>query len=392
MTIRKCTSFLFCLAVTLALATPAFAWPLNDSETPGSVLVFPSFHTGLVLTPDNGYQARTRFEISVVCPPGADCSGINQVKLRGHWVCKGDPTSTICAEVDFDLYTTINGTITFDTDNQGSNNTDYPPMPPCFQSNPLEEENGGGYLIVWAIDPSSNQAIKFDGLIGDEVILGSSLSARAHGAIPIQAGEKLAFLQATDVNGNGALDFDGCEYKQVTGSIYGSVKYDQAVPTVETSLVLLTLDVLANQPNPLTLTGLNFYNEYETLMSSAANFICWGEFHLADLPGGGFLNTNFGTKGLVTGGPAVQNGAAATMIGVVETEEEFLNPVTVTGSTTITIVPGKPLPVGCKADMTGAISCTINQNLSTSIDVTREYGYPLLNDAVGIPTTFVPKP
>ena len=31
--------------------------------------------------------------------------------------------------------------------------------------------------------------------------------------------------------------------------------------------------MLANQPNPLTLTGLNFYNEYETLMSSAANFI-----------------------------------------------------------------------------------------------------------------------
>jgi hypothetical protein len=46
-----------------------------------------------------------------------------------------------------------------------------------------------------------------------------------------------------------------------------------------------------------TLTSLNFYNEYETLMSSAANFICWGEFDLADLPGGSFLNTSFGTKG-----------------------------------------------------------------------------------------------
>ena len=46
---------------------------LNDSQEPGSVLVFPKFLRGTVATPDQGTLARTEIEISATCPRGATC-------------------------------------------------------------------------------------------------------------------------------------------------------------------------------------------------------------------------------------------------------------------------------------------------------------------------------
>src|SRR5216117_82364 len=55
-------------AMTAARHIRVAAWG-EDSEEPGSVLVFPSVHTGRVNTADAGVLPRTRFEISVTCPP-----------------------------------------------------------------------------------------------------------------------------------------------------------------------------------------------------------------------------------------------------------------------------------------------------------------------------------
>jgi len=396
MTTKLC-SFLFCLTLGAGLAAPALAWDLADTDEPGSVLVFPSVHTGSVQTVDHGGVPRTRFEISALCPKDQDCSVIpaengnpfGTVRLRGHWVCGGD-ASGICRETDFNLKTTVNGTVTFSTDDL--------PDPGC-PSNPLEEEGGGGYLIVWAIDSSGN-AIKFDGLIGDEVIAGSATSARAHSAIPIEAAEALAFLAPTDVNLDGRLDFDGTEYKEVTGKVHGSIPFEGPNVDDESSLIFLTLDVRSNQANPFTSAGLNFYNEGEQLISSGVNFTCWGEFHLSDLPGGSSLNTSFGNKGLVTSDPAVQNGNLATMLAVFEREEEFDLPVKASGSQTVSISPLAgftfvcsliPDTAACKCTAT-AINCTVNVNTLTQVPLVREWSYPLFNDSVPVPTSFEPKP
>ncbi len=99
MTMKLCP-FLVGAALALGLAAPAFAWDLADTDEPGSVLVFPAVFTGSVMTVDQGLVPRTRFEISVTCPKGADCSNITAVNLRAHWVCGGDARN-ICAEVDF---------------------------------------------------------------------------------------------------------------------------------------------------------------------------------------------------------------------------------------------------------------------------------------------------
>jgi hypothetical protein len=270
-------------------------------------------------------------------------------------------------------------------------------------------------LIVWVTDPSNNP-IAADALLGDEVILGSSLSAVAYDAIPIQA----VAATGTQIGvASGPLLFDGSMYKEVTGTIYGSIPYQS--PERETSLILLTLDVQSNVPNTPTFVGLNFYNEGETPISTATNFTCWGKVSLDSLPGGQNLNTDFGTKGLVKSTGAVQNGSPVTLLGVVEREEEFTLPVvgTVTGtlSATGTFLGGSSCSVSSSSGVSPScaafnctfgstcvipgifggcfltaptVTCDISTIVTNNIGITREWGYPFLNDSQPLPTTFVP--
>src|SRR5882762_5884176 len=102
----------FCAALLLGLTAPAFAWDVNDSEQPGSVLVFPKFIRGTYSDPAHAQpvQARTEIEISVRCPDGATCDKDTRVRMRAHWVCQG------CTENSFDLETTVNGSLYFNTE------------------------------------------------------------------------------------------------------------------------------------------------------------------------------------------------------------------------------------------------------------------------------------
>src|SRR6266403_1450772 len=108
MTVSSCTL----LVLALGLVAPASAWS-NDSERPGSVLVFPKFIRGTNVNPNTGVggvEPKTEIEISVTCPAGATCFRGQSVQLRAHWVC-GE--QVICAESDFDLFTTVKGTLYF---------------------------------------------------------------------------------------------------------------------------------------------------------------------------------------------------------------------------------------------------------------------------------------
>jgi len=64
---------------------------LNDSQEPGSFLVFPKFRAGTVNTTEEGFLPRSEFEISIVCPQGATCSQNpmmpTQVLLKAVWIC-----------------------------------------------------------------------------------------------------------------------------------------------------------------------------------------------------------------------------------------------------------------------------------------------------------------
>ncbi|TMD72869.1 MAG: hypothetical protein E6I81_06380 [Chloroflexi bacterium] len=324
------------VAVAAPAAAPVAAW-LNDSEQPGSVLVFPKFIRGTYADPfvtGQTAQARTELEISVVCPKDATCGANQAVRLRAHWVCPGSSTNPICAETSFDLETTVGGTLYFNPEGVvvvagvltanafPSNATTTIPLPPCDR----------GYLIVWAID-GNDTAIKFDGLIGDGILRDGTdgfpwISGRGYNAIPIQAGDGVVSTgDPTDLNGDGHLDFDGNEYQMVTGTILGTVRYEHltTVPEgpVETDLTLLTLDVASNRPNALTSVGLNFFTTGEDLHDAGTSFYCWREQRLTDILAS-LTTQNMGRKGLVASTYAEQNGVPVTLLGIVETKEFYM--------------------------------------------------------------------
>ena len=315
-------------AIADAVAAPAPP-ALSDSQEPGSVLVFPFFQN---------QPGVTTFTVSVACPTGATCMLHQTVNLRGEWVCPAPIFFATCPERDFALSTTVTGTLTFTPTSGGP----IPP-PPCFQ----------GYLLVWVVGGTTNRdAIKFDGLVGKAVIHQFFQADSAYNAIPIQAGDgfRTGDIISRDTGTGTPLLFDGIHYKAVTGQVTGNVTYPTQFPFVgagpfNTFVIFLSLDVLSNRPNFTTFVDFNFYNENESVISTAANFICWG---IIDLRGVG-VTTNFGLNGLVQSDQATNSiGRPVSLLGITFTQE---------------IVNG-----------------VFNHNI-----------VPLLNNSVGVPTTFVPE-
>jgi hypothetical protein len=274
-----------------------------------------------------------------------------------HWVCPGsqDPQQKyICKETDFVLLTTVAGTISFNPDNNppavgNLGGTTGVRAAPCNK----------GYLIVWVVD-QFDRAIKFDGLIGDAVLRGSGAAASAYNAIPIQAYSGLAHGAFTDVDGDGALDFNGVsEYKAIAGTIIGSVRYDQpTAPGVDTYLTLLTLDVRSNRPNAPTFVDLVFYNQFEVPTSTFAEFICWGQFPLSSIDENLTAAAQGSRKGLVESGPAEK----VDIFGIKDPQEGY---VTLLG-----------------------ILSTKEEDTSGSVD--RSYSYSLYHDGAPVKTYFKP--
>jgi hypothetical protein len=310
-------------ALSLVTAVPLAAQLLdeeeNDASQPGSVLIFPKFLTGTV-TVDGRTEPASSFEISVSCPEKETCAEHEPVKLRAHWVCPGGPsnlfhpTDNVCAERDFDLRTTIDGTLWFNPANVGTRAPANLTVttPPCSK----------GYLIVWVIN-DLDEPIRFDGLIGDAILRHSNNSSGAYNAVPIQAAEHELLLHKdkTDLDKDGRLDFDGKEYLPVTGQIRGTVRYETS-SRIQSFLTLLTLDVISNRPNDRTFVDLNFFSHDENLLSTSANFICWAEFRLSGIK----PRTDAGSlsvKGLVESATAVDEwDHKKTLLGILETLEK----------------------------------------------------------------------
>ncbi len=363
-------SIVFCLLAVAVVTQSASANVnyVNDPNEPGSVLVFPLYETGLAAS--NGYAtvppyapALSTFEISVVCPNGYSCpdgSPQSDVDIKMHWVCPtsiGEFAPTQCSERDFTLNTTVNGTLIFDANGKCSpqgniSGTDTYcgsiPPPPCKR----------GYLIAWVVN-ESGQAIKFDGLLGDAVLRQDGLisAVAAYNAIPIQAGAALATGACVNRTcGNSVLNFNGVSYKELSNTIIGSVRFDNDAPdpvtgiNYVTELVLLTLDIKSNQPNPLIEVGLDFSNEIESTVSTNTYFYCTAEVRLEGDLG---INTAYmnGYKGLLTG------------------SAQAVNPFTLQGLGPVTLV-----------------GLVITHEDSYS----REYAYPLLDNSIGTATQFAP--
>jgi hypothetical protein len=336
--ISKYTRSLLFLMPALALASPALATDggtdprLANQQTPGSVIVFPKFVKGTVAV-DGAPAEKTEIEVGVVCPKGVTCPEHQSIKIRFHWVCPSDQAfdnKFICKENDFDVVTSMDGKVVFDPDGvtiAGSAPVTVPAAP-CKK----------GYLIGWLIN-TSDQPIKFDGLIGDAVIRASGTAVQAYRGITIQADPALAngALISTSIDpltGTPYLVFDGGpgHYKTVSGALYGDVRYsnpDGPTTYTNTCLVLMTLDVRSNQSNYPTEVGLDFWNETERLVSTSTEFVCWTEIELSQIDPN-LTQAGMGTrKGVFQSTQAVKfpytgifdRAGNVTLLGLVQTNE-----------------------------------------------------------------------
>src|SRR3989441_11000369 len=316
--------------VALLVAAPTVVWGqaamLNDSEEPGSVIVFPKFLTGTVDSGDGTQLPRSDFEISVTCPTDvgdAECNvlrndpvvagilAFTMVTIHFHWVCPGTgpavPLGGVCPETDFKVRTTIFGTVHINPENLDPKTHIVTSPPPC----------PAGYLIGW-VENDLGVKISWNSLIGDAIIPPSPVTeVWAYNAIPIQATGKSSTV-APILPADGTLPFNGTTgYKAVTGKIFWTVRYEDS--NTQTFLTLLTLDVNSNRFNFATNIDLEFYNEHEDLASTATHFTCWEEVELTSIDSG--LTTSFGTKGLVRSvtppGP--------TLLGIIDTHEAIPN-------------------------------------------------------------------
>lgn len=355
MSYKRQVAVLFFVLLAIAITAPvaaANANTLSDSSEPGSVLVFPLFKTGTVTTPDQGTLPITSFEISVICPNGATCTDGQDVDIHAEWVCSGEP----CSARDFNLTSTINGTVLFNPNSsvcapgpsfQEPEGCGTVSRPPCAE----------GFLVVWVVN-ESGAPIKFDGLVGDAVLRESSGAATAYNAIPIQAAAALANGALVPPGPSGALEFNGTSYQKPTGKIIGSVRYDvinaAGIDQDRTSLILLTLDTLANRDNFPVDVDLVFSNEVQQQNSASTEFVCFEEQSLSDL---GFDNS-FGTKGLVESISATKT----AILGISDTP----GPVTLLG-----------LIITREFDAGG-------------MTLLRHYVYPFFNNSIPVATAFKP--
>jgi len=394
---KRVLAFLFAVSATLWMAAPAAAWnTLNDSEEPGSVIVFHRFQVGTVIAGTSGIQPATQFELGVTCPNGSICADSGQiVHMKAQWVCKGvddfnaSEPHGFCDETDFELQTTVHGTLVFNASGVQPTNVLTAAGTPAVPTPPSDCEEG--YLIVWVVD-KAGRPIKFDGLTGKAVVREFETEAHAYNALPIQATENVntctdtdsvGVCDTTDVNGDGNLAFDGSEYKAITGKIIGTIPYSKSGPgAVRTDLVLLTLDVHAGVVNPDTNVTFNFFNESEAVTSGNRSFACWTEFRPDEI---NFSlsadNPAWGAEGLVESTSARQNGTDVTLVGIVEVRESDFDEVTIPD---IPVTLCRYLPILGYTCLSDVITAT------ESVPIVRQYSYLLNNDSQPINTTYIP--
>jgi hypothetical protein len=349
------------MVLTFGLTSIAAAQVQANPGAPGSVIVFPKFSRGV--TPTSSL-ARSVFEIGVVCPtdqvvPGGHGCNLPQnfpVKLALDWVCPGSVqkgAASFCQSVDFELHTTLYGKLQFDAN---GNVTAAPDSGDIGQGVITEPSCDNGYLIARVVD-QFGRLISFNGLVGESLTRERANSSTAWNGYTIQA---LAATGAVIDPGNNAMVFNGTTYAALTGRFSGDVRYERsAAPTVQTSLILLSLDIRQNNFNPNIQIPVRLYRADESSTSSALHFTCWRQVRLTELDGGPFNQTRMGEKGLIVASREAFVAAACAATGA--------------GCT----------PVGTPITALGWIS-TIERGGQS------EYGYYLYNNGPLIPTTFFP--
>jgi hypothetical protein len=132
-----------------------------------------------------------------------------------------------------------------------------------------------GYLVATAQDPNAfslNWA--HDYLVGSELVVNGNGIIYIVNAIPFES--VCAEGTATDVDGDGQLDFDGVEYEPIPDDLY----IDVFTGGFTASLVLINM---SGGPAFTAHVGFDIFNDNEFPLSATLDFNCWVEEELKNI-------------------------------------------------------------------------------------------------------------
>jgi hypothetical protein len=292
-------SFLLGTASLLALASPALA----DGREPGSVLVYPYQRSALQLeSPDQeGAEGLAGVPVfNVVSVTNTNRQGAGSTDVHFEYVNVGASISPFlfanCTIADRVETLTPADTLSVLTS--------------CHNSASFAE----GYLVVSAMDPSQIDTYwSFNHLIGSSQIISAMGGMYALNAIPFTA-EGLEG-DNTDLNNNGARDFDGIEYERVADELY----IDSFIGTIPGELILISL----TGGNYLTNVKFIIFNDDEFQLSGEYWFACWTRTPLNEISG---FFTQLGLKTTVTDARELDTNCDG--VGETETGWAIVRPMT----------------------------------------------------------------
>jgi hypothetical protein len=132
-----------------------------------------------------------------------------------------------------------------------------------------------GYLVVAAENPSLFQTSwSHNHLLGSELVLSASGLAFSIEAVALQS--PVAAGQPTDVNSNGAYDFDGVEYEALPDKLY----IDSFIAVQQSALALINFTGTDADKNRVL---FSVWNDYEFPLSATLEFKCWFEEKLSHI-------------------------------------------------------------------------------------------------------------
>ncbi len=132
-----------------------------------------------------------------------------------------------------------------------------------------------GYVVVSAENPELfGVPWSFDWLVGSELVINSSGLIYSVNAIPFEA--RVAAGMATDVDGDGNLDFDEVEYEGIADVLY----IDTFVAIQGSQLALLNLTGRSQDTNHVQFA---IWNDNEFPLSTTLKFKCWFDQPLQEI-------------------------------------------------------------------------------------------------------------
>ena len=242
----KCLHILCVTALTALVLAPS---ALADGRKPGSVLVFPVHRSGPAFT-------------TIVSVTNTNVLPMTPVSFGGATMVHYEYANMVPNPIDVQIPL---GCVVFDRYEFLTPADTLSVLTACH--NAFAPGGQEGYLVVSAQNPSLfNTPWDFDWLMGSELVINASGGMYSINAVPFR-GVPGAFMN-TDVNLDGALDFDGVEYEGIPDLLY----MDSFIALAGSQLALVNL---TGGPMATNMLYFDVWNDNEYPMSTTKVMGCW---------------------------------------------------------------------------------------------------------------------